>query len=153
MLPDAAKQRQGRALLESLYSRKPPVVDIRAVMTIEAFAKERNDIDDRIDVLWSHATNARPNDDDLHRHWFKMRFWAKDWQGARKVRTHRAGAFLQPKPLLNHFSGSNGLYETFSEQTRAILLGYLREFHGVKECKDIRPGEDVVRYNGLPDVC
>ncbi|KAL8908750.1 MAG: hypothetical protein Q9207_000607 [Kuettlingeria erythrocarpa] len=85
LLPELAKQRQGRILLELLYERKPPVVDVRAVMTIETFAKRRKDFDDRIDVLWGHAANARPKDEELHRSWFKMRFWVKDWQGARKA--------------------------------------------------------------------
>ncbi|KAI4120089.1 MAG: hypothetical protein LQ345_000045 [Seirophora villosa] len=85
LLPEATKRRQGHLLLDTLYQRKPPVVDVTAVMTIEAFSEYRNDFDARLDVLWAQAANANPSNEGLHRYWFKKRFRTKDWQGARKA--------------------------------------------------------------------
>ncbi|KAL8699660.1 MAG: hypothetical protein Q9224_001318 [Gallowayella concinna] len=85
MLSEPAKQRSGRALLDSLLVRSPPLVDFNAVATIQTFAELRNEIDPRIDTMWMQAANAQPNDEELHKHWFKSRFRMRDWQGARKA--------------------------------------------------------------------
>ncbi|KAL9031855.1 MAG: hypothetical protein Q9196_000169 [Gyalolechia fulgens] len=85
LLPESAKHRQGRSLLDSLYEKKPPVVDINAAMTIQAFAEQRKDFDPRIDELWMQVANAHPNDEGMHKHWFSAKFCTKDWQGARKA--------------------------------------------------------------------
>ncbi|KAL9013220.1 MAG: hypothetical protein Q9173_002077 [Seirophora scorigena] len=85
LLPEATKRRQGHLLLDTLYQRKPLVVDVTAVMTIEAFSEYRNDFDARLDVLWAQVANANPSNEGLHRYWFKKRFRTKDWQGARKA--------------------------------------------------------------------
>ncbi|KAL8843581.1 MAG: hypothetical protein Q9170_000085 [Blastenia crenularia] len=85
LLPEPAKQRQGRSLLDSLYERKPPVVNVNAAMIIQAFAEQRKDLDVRIDGLWLQAANAHSNDEGMHRHWFNAKFSNKDWQGARKA--------------------------------------------------------------------
>ncbi|KAL8808349.1 MAG: hypothetical protein Q9182_000169 [Xanthomendoza sp. 2 TL-2023] len=84
MLAEPTKQRSGRALLDSLLVRSPPVVDFNAVETIQTFAELRKEIDPRIDNMWMQAANAQPNDEELHQHWFKSRFRMRDWQGARK---------------------------------------------------------------------
>ncbi|KAL8944577.1 MAG: hypothetical protein Q9216_000380 [Gyalolechia sp. 2 TL-2023] len=89
LLPESAKRRQGRSLLDSLYEKKPPVVDVSAAMTIQAFAEQRKDIDPRIDELWLKVANAHPSNEGMHRHWFSAKFCTKNWQGARKVRTSR----------------------------------------------------------------
>ncbi|KAL8813455.1 MAG: hypothetical protein Q9200_000252 [Gallowayella weberi] len=85
MLTEPAKQRSGRALLDSLLVRNPPVVDFNAVQTIQTFAELRKEIDPRIDNMWMQAANAQPNDEELHKHWFQSRFRMRDWQGARKA--------------------------------------------------------------------
>ncbi|CAO1596555.1 hypothetical protein XANCAGTX0491_000393 [Xanthoria calcicola] len=85
MLPEPAKRRQGRVLLDTLYSKTPPVVDFNAVETIQSFAELRHEPDPRMDILWMQAANAQPTDEQLHRHWFLSRFRMRDWQGARKA--------------------------------------------------------------------
>ncbi|KAL8773116.1 MAG: hypothetical protein Q9209_001792 [Squamulea sp. 1 TL-2023] len=84
-LPEPAKQRQGRTLLDALYTRTSPVVDFNAVETIQSFAEMRHELDPRIETLWMQLANAQPSDEELHRHWFKSCFRKRDWQGGRKV--------------------------------------------------------------------
>lgn len=98
LLSEVTKQRQGHALLDTLYQRKPPVVDVTAVMTIEAFSEYRKDSDARLDVLWTQVANANPNNEGLHRYWFKKRLQTKDWQGARKVRMSERDGFSRSGP-------------------------------------------------------
>ncbi|KAL8674694.1 MAG: hypothetical protein Q9168_000926 [Polycauliona sp. 1 TL-2023] len=85
MLPEPAKRRQGRVLLDSLYSRSPPVVDFNAVETIQSFVELRHENDPRVDTLWMQAANTQPGDEHLHIRWFQSRFRMRDWQGARKA--------------------------------------------------------------------
>ncbi|KAL8730427.1 MAG: hypothetical protein Q9166_004065 [cf. Caloplaca sp. 2 TL-2023] len=85
MLPEPTKQRQGRTLLDSLLTRKPPVIDFNAVETIDFFSQLRAEIEPQTDALWMQAANAQPNDEELHKHWFKTRLRMRDWQGARKA--------------------------------------------------------------------
>ncbi|KAL9638943.1 MAG: hypothetical protein Q9204_001304 [Flavoplaca sp. TL-2023a] len=85
MLPEPAKKRQGRLLLDSILSRNPPVIDFNAVETIQSFAERHHEIDPRIDNLWMQAANAQPSDEQLHKCWFHSRFRMRDWQGARKA--------------------------------------------------------------------
>ncbi|KAL9042730.1 MAG: hypothetical protein Q9180_000388 [Flavoplaca navasiana] len=85
MLPEPAKKRQGRLLLDAILSRDPPVIDFNAVETIQSFAELRHEIDPRIDNLWMQAANAQPSDEQLHKCWFHSRFRMRDWQGARKA--------------------------------------------------------------------
>ncbi|KAL8880179.1 MAG: hypothetical protein Q9198_002364, partial [Flavoplaca austrocitrina] len=85
MLPEPAKKRQGRLLLDSILSRNPPVIDFNAVETIQSFAELHHEIDPRIDNLWMQAANAQPSDEQLHKCWFHSRFRMRDWQGARKA--------------------------------------------------------------------
>lgn len=85
MLPEPAKRRQGRVLLDSLYSKTPPVVEFNAVETLQSFAELRHESDPRMDTLWMQAANAQPTDEQLHKRWFLSRFRMRDWQGARKV--------------------------------------------------------------------
>ncbi|KAI4261185.1 MAG: hypothetical protein L6R42_003613 [Xanthoria sp. 1 TBL-2021] len=85
MLPEPVKRRQGRVLLDSLYSKNPPVVDFNAAETLQSFAELRHESDPRMDTLWMQAANAQPTDEQLHKHWFLSRFRMRDWQGARKA--------------------------------------------------------------------
>ncbi|KAL8999299.1 MAG: hypothetical protein Q9169_001844 [Polycauliona sp. 2 TL-2023] len=85
MLPEPAKQRQGRELLDSLYSKDPPVVDFNAVETIQSFVELRQESEPRMDTLWMQAANKQPSDEQLHIRWFQSRFRMSDWQGARKA--------------------------------------------------------------------
>ncbi|KAL8695485.1 MAG: hypothetical protein Q9218_000063 [Villophora microphyllina] len=86
LLPEPAKQQQGRALLEALLAKTPTVGDHDALVIIQAFADQRMDDDPRINALWLKTVNADYKNEDLHKLWFKTKMESRDWQDARKVR-------------------------------------------------------------------
>ncbi|KAL8655697.1 MAG: hypothetical protein Q9210_000719 [Variospora velana] len=129
LLPEVTKQRQGHALLDTLYQRKPPVVDVTAVMTIEAFSEYRKDSDARLDVLWTQVANANPNNEGLHRYWFKKRFQTKDWQGARKAAMAYMKHFpSKPEPffwaIFANFMASKSLKTPDQEKVLCGTMAY-----------------------------
>ncbi|KAL9591101.1 MAG: hypothetical protein Q9203_000100 [Teloschistes exilis] len=82
LLPEPAKQEQGRALLDKLLE-KTPTVD--SLIIIQAFAEQRIDDDPRINALWLKVVNSNINDEELHKRWFKTKIEVKDWREARKA--------------------------------------------------------------------
>ncbi|KAL9007123.1 MAG: hypothetical protein Q9188_000158 [Gyalolechia gomerana] len=128
-LPESAKHQQGRSLLDSLYEKRPPVVDINAAMTIQAFAEQRKDFDPRIDELWLQVANAHPSDEGIHRHWFSAKFCTKDWQGARKA----AMAYMKHFPskrepffwaIFANFMASKSLKSSEQEMKLCGVMAY-----------------------------
>ncbi|KAI4147842.1 MAG: hypothetical protein LQ341_001715 [Variospora aurantia] len=129
LLSEVTKQRQGHALLDTLYQRKPPVVDVTAVMTIEAFSEYRKDSDARLDVLWTQVANANPNNEGLHRYWFKKRLQTKDWQGARKAAMAYMKHFpSKPEPffwaIFANFMASKSLKTPDQEKVLCGTMAY-----------------------------
>ncbi|KAI4258318.1 MAG: hypothetical protein LQ352_001256 [Teloschistes flavicans] len=82
LLPEPAKQDQGRTLLNTLLE-KTPTVDTLVIM--QAFAEQRIDSDPRINALWLKVVNSNMDDEDLHKRWFKTKVEIKDWREARKA--------------------------------------------------------------------
>ena len=101
-LPESAKRKQGRVLLDTLLNRESPIVDLDALITIQDFAGQRDESDDpRLDLLWQRAAKASPQNEELHRQWFMSKFWAKHWIGAQKARKQRPPSICSMRGLIN----------------------------------------------------
>ncbi|KAL8709120.1 MAG: hypothetical protein Q9220_006141 [cf. Caloplaca sp. 1 TL-2023] len=134
MLPEPTKKSQGDSALGVLFEKSPPVVDFNALVILQTSAERRNDLDPRLNTLWTKAANAQPNDEGLHIYWFKKCFWLDDWQGARKVTNDYL--WLDAKA---------------SSQERT-LCGKLAHKWCAKAAEDTPLHKDGVRYRSLSDT-